>query len=182
MTRNGTGHEALIVVDMQVDFVVPGRPAAVPGAEACIPAIARAAIDTRAGGGPVVWVRRTYAADGSDVERTRLERWRDAPFVVEGTDGAELVTGLVPEPGDLHVDKASWSAFYATPLDRMLRRRVDRVLVAGVDLSRCVRATLVDAIALDYLPAVLAAGVATRSRAAHEANLADLADLGVEIR
>jgi nicotinamidase-related amidase len=181
--RLDRGVEALIVVDMQVDFVTPGRPAAVPDAEACVAPIAGAAAAVRAAGGPVVWVRREYAPDGGDVERTRLQAWRDRPFVVAGSEGAALVPGLDPEPDDLQVVKRRWSAFFATPLDLLLRRRgVGRVLVAGVDLARCVRATVVDAIAHDYVPAVLADGVATRSVAAKAANLEDLADLGVEVR
>jgi nicotinamidase-related amidase len=175
--------EAFVVVDMQVDFVTPGQPAAVPGAEGCVAPIVAAAEGTRAAGGPVVWVRRLYAPDGSDVEATRLARWRERPFCVPDTDGAELAPGLEPASGDLSLTKSRWSAFFATPLDLMLRRLgVDRVLVAGVDLSRCIRATAVDAVSLDYGTAVLADGVSSRSDDAKAANLADLADLGVEIR
>jgi nicotinamidase-related amidase len=175
--------EALLVVDMQVDFVRPGRPAAVAGAEACIAPIALAAQATRRSGGPVVWVSRGYAPDGSDVERSRRPDWLRAPFVVRGTEGADLVDGLGVEPEDLQVPKARWSAFFGTDLHRGLRERdVERVLVAGVDLARCVRATVSDAIGLDYLTAVLADGVATRSPQAKAANLDDLADLGAEIR
>jgi nicotinamidase-related amidase len=183
LERLDGGVEALIVVDMQVDFVTPGRPAAVPDAEACVAPIAAAAARARAAGAPVVWVRREYAPDGADVERTRLPAWRAQPFVVADSEGAALAPGLEPQAGDLQLVKRRWSAFFATPLDLLLRRRgVGRVVVAGVDLARCVRATLVDAIAYDYMPAVLADGVATRSAEAKAANLADLADLGVEVR
>lgn len=174
--------DALVVVDLQRDFVEAGRPAAVAGAPSCLAPIVAAADAVRGAGGTVVWVRREYAADGSDVERSRLERWRRAPFCVTGTSGADLAAGVIPHAGDLDVVKRRWSAFFGTPLASLLADRgVDRVVVAGVDLSRCVRATVVDAISHDFDAAIMAAGTSTRTPAAKRSNLEDLQDLGATV-
>jgi nicotinamidase-related amidase len=171
---------AFVVIDMQHDFVVPGAPAAVPDAPECVEPIARFADSCRSSGGVVVWVTRSYAADGSDVERSRRERFLRNPFVVDGTPGAELVDGLARDPADLSVVKKRWSAFFETGLAQMLeQRRIDHVVLAGVDLSRCVRATVMDALSLDLTTEVLVPGVATRTREALNANLSDFKDLGV---
>lgn len=171
---------AFVVIDMQYDFVTPGAPAAVPGAADCIAPVAGYARLVRAGGGTVVWVTRAYAADGSDVELSRRQRFLAVPFVVAGSPGAELVPGLDPQPGDLWQVKRRWSAFFGTPLAETLAGSgIDHVVLAGVDLSRCVRATVIDAVSLDFRTEVLVPGVATRSPEALAANLADLGDLGV---
>jgi nicotinamidase-related amidase len=184
MTQSFTfsAQDALVVVDMQVDFVEPGRPGAVSGAPDCVAPIAAAAQAVRDAGGTVAWIRREYAADGSDVERSRLLSWQRAPFCVAGTDGIALIDGLVVQPGDIELVKSRWSAFFATDLAARLRqRRAQRVVIAGVDLARCVRATVMDAISHDFDVAVLAAGTSTRSPAALEANFSDLADIGVPV-
>jgi nicotinamidase-related amidase len=171
---------AFVIIDMQHDFVVPGAPAAVPDAPACVEPISRFADACRSGDGTVVWVTRSYAADGSDVERSRRERFLRLPFVVDGTPGAELVDGLTPDPADLSVVKKRWSAFFGTALAETLEQRgIDRVVLAGVDLSRCVRATVMDAISLDLTTDVFVPGVATRTPEALNANLSDFEDLGV---
>jgi nicotinamidase-related amidase len=182
MTDAFSDTDALVVVDMQVDFVQPGRSGAVAGAPGCVAPIAAAARAVREAGGTVAWIRREYAADGSDVERSRIAAWRTAPFCVAGTDGVALVEGLEVDAADVELVKARWSAFFATGLAERLRARgVERVVIAGVDLSRCVRATVMDAISLDFDVAVLAAGTSTRSPEAKRANFDDLADLGVPV-
>jgi nicotinamidase-related amidase len=101
---------------------------------------------------------------------------------VSGTPGADLAGGLGARPSDLYLCKPRWSAFFATPLDDELRERgVRRLAVAGVDLSRCVRATATDALSLDYEVHLLTGTVATRDEEALSANLADLRDLGVRV-
>jgi nicotinamidase-related amidase len=169
---------ALVCVDMQRDFVEPGAPAAVTGATRCVPAIARAARAIRERGS-VVWVNRAYAPDGSNVERSRLAKWSLAPFVVAGSPGAEMVAGLGVEADDIEMLKPSFSAFLQTDLDEVLSsKQIEQVVLCGVDLARCVRASAADALSLGYMVTVLSDGTATRSDAAKAANLEDLVDLG----
>jgi nicotinamidase-related amidase len=173
---------ALLVIDMQRDFVEPGAPAAVAGAPGCIAPINREAARVRDEGGTVVWVTRSYAADGSNVEPSRLESWRRDPFVVTGTPGEELDPRLAVAADDLRLVKPRFSSFFETDLDRELEAAgVEEILVAGVDLARCVRATVIDGLSLGYSVTVLAEATATRSPRAHAANLEDLEDLGSRV-
>ena len=73
---------ALLVIDMQNDFVRSDSVLCVRGAEASLPRIRRACRWFRARGWPVIWVVREHAADGSDIEAMRLEL-NQIPGVVE---------------------------------------------------------------------------------------------------
>jgi ureidoacrylate peracid hydrolase len=173
---------ALLVIDMQNDFVESGAPRQVPGAAEIIPAVANAAERMRAKGDLIVWVCRAYSADGSNVEASRKPQFLRSPYAVAGTRGAELVEGLHISPEDLSLVTPSYSAFFRTDLDLKLRESgVSKVVGCGVDLSRCVRATLVEAVSLGYECSVLAPAVASRDDQALNSNLADLADLDITV-
>jgi nicotinamidase-related amidase len=89
---------------------------------------------------------------------------------------------LDPWAEDLSVVTPSYSAFFRTDLDLKLREAgVSKIVGCGVDLSRCVRATLVEAISLGYECSVLAPAVACRDDQALNANLADLVDLDITV-
>lgn len=173
---------ALIVLDMQKDFVEPGAPKAVPGAREIVPVIASTAERMRAKGNLIVWASRAYLADGSNVEAVRRPEFKRRPFVVAGTEGAELADNLNPSPEDLNMVKPSYSAFFRTDLDLKLREQgVSKIVACGLDLSRSVRATLVEAVGLGYECSVLAPAVASRSDDAMNSNLADLTDLDITV-
>jgi nicotinamidase-related amidase len=173
---------ALVVLDMQNDFVEPDGPKAVPGAKEIVPAIAAASDRMRAMGDLIVWATRAYLPDGSNVEAVRRPGFKRRPFVVAGTRGAEMVDGLNPQPEDLYMVKPSYSAFFRTDLDLKLREAgVSKIVACGLDLSRSVRATLVEAVGLGYECSVLAPAVASRSDEAMNSNLADLTDLDITV-
>lgn len=173
---------ALLVIDMQNDFVEPGAPRQVRGANDIVPAIARASERMRIQGDLIVWICRAYSADGSNVEAARKPQFKKNPYAVSGTRGAQLVDGLERWPEDLNVVTPSYSAFFRTDLDLKLREAgVSKIVGCGVDLSRCVRATLTEAVSLGYECSVLAQAVASRSEEALNANLADLSDLDITV-
>lgn len=173
---------ALLVIDMQRDFVESGAPREVPGASEIISAVANAAGRMRVQGDLIVWISRAYSADGSNVEAARRPKFMKSPYAVAGTRGAELVSGLEPSPEDLNLVTPSYSAFFRTDLDLKLREAgVSKIVGCGVDLSRCVRATLVEAVSLGYECSVLATAVASRNDQALNANLADLVDLDITV-
>ena len=173
---------ALLVIDMQKDFIEPGAPRQVSGAAEIVPAVAEAAARMRAQGDLIVWACRAYSQDGSNVEASRKPEFLRRPYAVSGTRGAELADGLERWPGDLSLVTPSYSAFFRTDLDLKLRESgVSKVVACGVDLSRCVRATLVEAVSLGYECAVLAPAVASRDDQALNSNLADLADLDITV-
>jgi nicotinamidase-related amidase len=172
---------ALLVVDMQNDFVMPDAPACVKGALATVPRV-RAALDHfRLHSLPIFHAFRGYRADGSDVEGTRLPAFKGGhPFVVLGTPGAEIVAALAPLPGEYRIAKPRFSAFLGTPLDFILRRlAVSHVVICGTQYPHCIRATAYDAISFDYAVTILTDATSAASPAVEQANIHDMRSIGI---
>jgi nicotinamidase-related amidase len=116
---------AVVVVDMQNDFVKQGGSLLVPDAEATVPAIMRLLALARANGMHVVY--------GQDTHQQGDPEWQIWPeHCREGSWGWEIVTELEPRVDETVLRKARHDAFYATPLDRLLRQwRVDTLVICG---------------------------------------------------
>jgi nicotinamidase-related amidase len=173
---------ALLIIDMQNDFVLEGRPLRVASARTVIPKIREILAVFRAKKLPVFHIVRIHRKDGSDVEITRQELFRKQPFAVEGTPGAAIVDELAPLPGEYVIPKIRMSAFIGTGLDLMLRNiGITELVVTGVQTPNCIRTTVFDAIAYNY-PVVLA-GDATGAQAdeIHTANVRDMQNIGVRV-
>lgn len=173
--------QALLIIDMQNDFVHPGTPVHVAGAAATVPVIRKLRESCRKHEIPVFHVIRSYSADGLTVERARLADFRRTPFVVPGTLGAEIIKELTPEAGEKTVIKPRYSAFFRTNLDLMLKRLgVERVLVSGTQYPNCIRATVNDALSLDYAVSVITDACSAKTEAVAAANILDMRNLGAE--
>jgi nicotinamidase-related amidase len=174
---------ALIIVDMQNDVADHEGRAFIPDAGHKV-GIMSAILDAfRLAHEPVIHVVRSYREDTWDVERFRVPYFQaDRGFVMEGTWGARIVDRLTPEPGEPVIVKQRFSAFAFTELDLLLRRAgVTRIVVLGVNLPNCPRATMYDAVALDYDVVAVADGLATTGDETHRINLQDLAAVGVRV-
>lgn len=173
---------ALLLIDMQNDFVREGKALRVAGAEAIIPGI-RSVLDLfRERRLPVVHVLRVHRPDGSDVEIMRQETFRRTPFAVEGTEGAEVISELVPAGGEFVIRKIRMSAFLGTDLDLLLRSiGVDTVVVAGIQTPNCIRTTVFDAMAFNYRTVLVADAVAAQSDEIHRCNVRDMERIGVSV-
>jgi nicotinamidase-related amidase len=174
---------ALLVIDMQVDFLTPSSPLYVAGGPAIIPMVHKAIECAHSAGITVVHVTRQHRASGVDVDLTRLSLFTDSgSFLVAGTAGTHEVSPLEPASTDLVLTKTRWSAFFATDLDLLLRRqRIHELVLAGVQTPNCIRATAVDALSLDYTTTVLSDATASQSAAIQTSNLADMAAMGVRM-
>ncbi len=142
---------------MQRAFVEPDQPLCVAGAAATVPALIITVNDARKSGSLIVWIRREYKADGSDMEAFRREKMRangTLNVMAEGSYGAQPVAGLEGEPGDPVVIKKRFSGFFGTDLKEMLdAHHIDTVVIAGTQTPNCVRATAFDAVSLTaHLP------------------------------
>ncbi|MDD1654499.1 MAG: cysteine hydrolase [Methanomicrobiales archaeon] len=173
---------ALLLIDMQNDFVREGRPLRVAGAEAIVPGI-RSLLDLfRDRRLPVVHVLRVHRPDGSDVEIMRQEIFRRTPFAVEGTEGAEVISELAPVRGEFTIRKIRMSAFLGTDLDLLLRSiGVDTVVVAGIQTPNCIRTTVFDAMAHNYRTVLVSDAVAAQDEEIHRCNVRDMERIGVSI-
>ncbi len=130
---------ALIVVDMQNDFVDPRGSLCVASARATVPAIARLRDFAHAHGLTVVYTQDWHRGDDPE-----FALW--GTHAVAGTWGAEIVADLAPGPNDLVVRKLRYDAFYGTSLDHELRQRgVATVIVTGTVSNICVLHTAASA-------------------------------------
>ena len=77
------------------------------------------------------------------------------------------------------VVKPRFSAFFATPLDMILRRMgIDTVLLTGTTTPNCIRTTCYDALSLDYTVAILPECCSSQTEAIQQANMQDMATIG----
>jgi nicotinamidase-related amidase len=162
---------ALLVIDMQNDFLLPDAPVSTPGGLDLVPTIASLADGCRRAGYPVVFTQEMHRADLSDFG---IELDFEPPHCLEGTSGMDLVAGLEPEPKDLRIrTKRRYDAFLGTDLDLVLRTRgVENLLVAGVCTDICVISTVYHARNLDYRVLLLRDAVAGTTPERHEAAIA----------
>lgn len=155
------GRTALLVIDMQRDFLEPGGFGAALGndvgrLQAIVPATRRLLDGCRRAGVPVIHTRECHAPDLSDCPPAK--RARGAPalrigdpgpmgrILVRGEPGAEIVPELAPFPGEAVIDKPGKGAFHATALGRHLDEiGATHLLIAGVTTEVCVQTTMREA-------------------------------------
>ena len=175
---------AVLLIDMQNGFIDGASPLCIAGAAATVPACAHALAAAREHGLAVFHVRRAYAADGSDVEAVRWEAWAEGGRPLSSADPMSLScpSELAPAPGEPVVVKPSWSAFFGTDLDVLLRARgIGTLVLAGTTTPNCVRSTAYDGLARGFNVAVLRDATSSRSPEAQEANLADMEAAGIQL-
>lgn len=123
---------ALVIVDMQNDFVDPRGRLSVAAAKATVPAIARLRDLAHARHMLVV-----YTQDWHDEDDPEFALW--GPHAIGGTWGAEIVPELAPGPRDLMIRKLRYDPFYGTPFEHELRRRgIRSLIVTGTVSNICV--------------------------------------------
>ena len=175
---------AFLLIDMQNGFIDGASPLCIAGAAATVPACAHALAAAREHGLAVFHVRRAYAADGSDVEAVRWKAGAEGARPLSSADPMSLAcpSELAPAPGEPVVVKPSWSAFFGTDLDFLLRARgIGTLVLAGTTTPNCVRSTAYDGLARGFNVAVLRDATSSRSPEAQEANLADMEAAGIQL-
>ena len=174
---------ALLIIDMQKDFVLPDAPLCVAGAFATLPAL-RCLLDfARTEGWPVFHVVREHKADGSDAEIFRRHFFGEgkAGFCVEGAAGSAIVDELKPQAGEFKVVKTRFSAFYKTSLEEDLAALgVDTVVLSGTQYPNCIRGTAVDALYRDLRVIVVPEACSAATPEVAVANLYDMKNMGIE--
>jgi maleamate amidohydrolase len=168
---------ALIVIDMQHDFVDPDSPSTcAPMAVDRIPEIRRLLDSARSAGIPVFHTQGIVKPDLSDLGLWKGTAKRSGRCQIDGTRGAEIIPELAPADGEHVVRKTRPSAFFGTDLhDRLQAIGVDTILLAGASMSGCVRATVTDGFSHDYRVSVVRECVVDRSQALVDRNLFDVA-------
>ena len=190
---------ALIIVDMQNDFVHPDggfaciareNPAAgidMPFLMGTIPHVQRLAGAFRQAGRPVIYIAHVVKPDYSDAQfpywRLGLAPGGNRTFIVEGTWGAQIVDDLKPEEGEHLVVKKGFGGFSNTPLDTILRNMgVTTCVVSGVTTCVCVSTTVRGGVEHNYRMILVENAVAEVSRDTHDAELKTMARVFAEVK
>lgn len=155
---------ALVVIDLQRG--VAAMPVAPHSTEDVVARNVELARAFRARDLPVVLVRVSFAADGSDVPPGRTEQpMRGTP--PQGWD--ELIDELEVQPSDIVVTKRQWGAFHGTDLDLQLRRRgVTGIVLTGIATSIGVESTARAAHEHGYHVVLATDAMADRDADAHD--------------
>lgn len=185
---------ALILIDMQRDFLEPGGFGAALGNDVSqlrrALAPCRRMLDVaRQVGLPVIHTREGHRSDLSDVPAAKIERGpadrrigSPGPMgriLVRGEPGHEIVPELAPLPSEPLIDKPGKGAFYQTDLELMLRnRRIETLLVCGVTTEVCVHTTVREANDRGYRCLVLGDACASYFPEFHEVGLRMIAAQG----
>jgi nicotinamidase-related amidase len=172
---------ALLILDMQNDFVMPGSSIRVAGAKATVPVIKKMLNTFRKLKLPIFHVIREYRSDGSDIEITRLDNFLErSKVVVPGTTGCEIIDELKPIPGEYKIIKNRFSAFMHTELDFILRRLgVEHIVVCGTEYPSCIRTTIFDGVSYGYFATSITDATSAQSKEIAESNIRDISNIGV---
>ena len=123
---------ALIVVDMQVDFVSPKGKLFVPEAPRSIPAIRLLIAKARKARVPVIFTQDWHRGDDPE-----FSIWPS--HAVEGTRGARVAPALKPLAKDFFIRKRTYDAFFSTDLDLLLRQKnIQNLVISGTVSNICV--------------------------------------------
>lgn len=131
---------AIIVVDMQNDFVKPSGTLVVPTAIETVAAIQQLLTTARAQNIPIAYTQDTHYTDDRE--------WTIWPeHCRAGTWGWQIIDELAPQTGDLVCPKSRYDGFYDTALDHYLTRvwNIKHLVIVGTVASICVLHTAASA-------------------------------------
>jgi nicotinamidase-related amidase len=180
------GRAALVLVDMQQDFVAPDGAFASLGIDLSMyapvrPRLAGLLAAARQHRVLVVHIQNTALAgrmsDSPAQIRFNLRMHQGArdggpplQYTVPGTPGHAFVPDLAPRPGELVVAKYRSSGFWGTNLDLLLRSNgIETVIMTGCTTEGCVESTARDAMFCDYYVVIAEDCVASDDKAQHDA-------------
>lgn len=177
---------ALLVVDLQNDFVRAGAPQEVPDARATLPAVIALIDACREAGVPVLFTRYTAGPRATHhawfspecgtptcscwpgVTRRYLDR-------SELLEGHQIVDEVTPRSGEVVVDKYGYGSFHNTLLEDALRAvRATQVWVVGTVTQICVEETVREGFHRGFEMVVAADGVSSFDGELHQATLRNL--------
>jgi biuret amidohydrolase len=179
---------ALVIIDMQRDFLEPGGFGAALGNDvsrlkAAVDPIKSVLTAFRQRGVLVIHTREGHRPDLTDAPPHKVLRGDPATrigapgpmgrILVRGEPGHDIIPELYPVAGEPVIDKPGKGAFYQTDLDLMLRNRgMDTLFVCGVTTEVCVNTTIREANDRGYRCIVLADCCASYFPEFHAAGLA----------
>ncbi|MGC2082192.1 MAG: isochorismatase family cysteine hydrolase [Bradyrhizobium sp.] len=178
---------ALVIIDMQRDFLEPGGFGETLGNDvsqlaSAVGPISKVLAAARKSGMLVIHTREGHLPDLSDAPPAKVER--GAPslrigdpgpmgrILIRGEAGHDIIPALYPVAGEVVIDKPGKGAFYATQLGDVLKQRgIENLLVCGVTTEVCVNTTVREANDRGYRCVVIADGCASYFPEFHDMGL-----------
>ena len=169
-------NSALLIIDMQNDFILPGAPLEGWNTMAIIPNIAKLVTFFRQYARPVIWTKHVHQANDLGVLGPMWPATGpDSPTkaLVKGTAGVEIITDLpAPAPNELVIEKRRYSAFFQTDLELNLRTMgVTTLVITGVNTNICCETTARDGFMRDFQIMSVADAQTSITKELHEAAL-----------
>lgn len=181
-------HTAVVVVDMQRDFCMPGWAFDRLGVDISMypPMIARLARlieGARAAEVTVIYIQMTVLPNRASESPAQIRfnlrlhlashgEVEPLQYTADGSEGQRIIDELAPRDGDLIVKKYRSSAFWGTNLDMLLRSNgIKSVVMTGATTEGCVESTARDALFNDYYVVIAEDCVASDDREQHDASL-----------
>lgn len=168
---------ALLVIDMQKDFVDEGAIMEVAMARHRIPTMRRVIDRCRDAGVPVIYTRHVLSDrfEVSPLETAYQPRLK-VTGMREGSVGIEIVPELAPLPHETVISKHRYDAFHNTELETLLRNirgsgQVDTVIIIGTVTNICCKSTARSAFMRDYKVAFVSDANGGLDDASHNATL-----------
>jgi nicotinamidase/pyrazinamidase len=155
---------AVIVVDMVKDTFREGsRLPITQEGRSILPNLRILLKESRQRGFPVVFANDSFMK-GDFIFNGKMKS-----HSIRGTEGAEVVADLHPEPTDIILPKRRFSAFFKTDLDQTLRvLGADTIVVTGLTTEFCVLSTVIDGLCLDFSAIILEDCTVSHSKERHQ--------------
>lgn len=196
-TEPNWDRSALITIDLQNDFSLPGSKAEIAGTAEVIPTVRKLVEVYREARRPIIHVVRLYKKDGANVDICRKEVVENGfHIVVPGTDGAELVKEIKPPGSSLNGDlllrgkfqplgtfdwvmyKPRWGAFYQTPLEEFLHQKeIDTLVFTGCNFPNCPRTSIYEASERDFRVVMVADAIS----GVYKKGIEEMKNIGVSV-
>jgi ureidoacrylate peracid hydrolase len=144
---------AVIVIDMQNDFVASGAPMETPMGRELLPALTKLLGHARKSGMTVIYTTHAHRANGCDMGLFAeiYPPIADRIGLIDETHGIEIYPDVAPQGEEVVIKKHRYSAFFGTDLDIILRTKgIKSVVVTGVTTENCCHSTARDAMFNGY--------------------------------
>lgn len=197
-TNPNLRNAAVITIDTQNDFSLPGAPAEIQGTFDVLPNIAKILQTARKNQIPIIHVIRIYKSDGSNVDICRKELIESGTEIVrpdsvganlvdmikppdyQELDYVELLNGNIQTIGNREwvMYKPRWGAFYQTKLDSFLKELgIDTLIFIGCNFPNCPRTSIYEASERDYRIIMIEDAVS----GVYDRGLAEIMNIGVKV-
>jgi ureidoacrylate peracid hydrolase len=170
------GTSALLVIDMQKDFIIPGAPLEAWNSQAIIPNITQLVNFFRQHNRPVLWTIHVHQGQDLGVLGPMWpSTGPNSPTkaLVKGTPGVAIIEELpAPTSNELVIEKRRYSAFFQTDLELNLRNMgIDTLLITGVNTNICCETTARDGFMRDFQIMSVADAQTSITKELHDAAL-----------